>query len=99
MSYYCENCKRHVERKTKTGTGFWLFVFLFWLPSLVFVALVMFGAVGGMVAVNYSTMPDEASTMIAVFIVGVVWVLFPFIIYFARSNKCPICNTEVKKVS
>ncbi len=97
MSYYCKNCKRHVERKTKTGIGFWLFVFLLWLPSLILVGFVMFGVMGAMVTIDYAALPNGPSTMIVILGAGVIWILSPFIIYFARSDKCPICNSGVEK--
>ena len=97
MSYYCKSCKRYVERKTKTGIGFWLFAFFLWMPSLVFVAVLMSTAGMGIISVDYSIMSKENALII--FVVGGIWVLSPFIIYYRGIDKCPICNTPVEKVS
>jgi len=90
MSYYCEGCKRRVGRKTKTGTGFWVFVILLWLPSL---ALSVLAVIGVITYAGPTTINDAGPILL---LLG-IWILLPFIIYYRRVDMCPICNAEVKK--
>lgn len=89
---YCKQCARQVGTK-KRGIGFWVFVVVFWLPTVS--VSILSTLVGVMIFLGpYAT---AAFPLVLLFLtVSMLWIFAPLIINrFFLAERCAICNIKI----